>query len=97
MFDGLDLEQLDLSQEARQGVVLLLNLLEELKSENEALQQEIQRLRDEINRLKGEQGKPNIKPNKRKDSTESIQEPPAKSDSNEYSSETERQQAALQS
>ena len=37
MFD-FDFESLDLSAEARQGVMLLLNLLEELKSENSALQ-----------------------------------------------------------
>jgi hypothetical protein len=33
-------------------------------SDNKSLEAEIQRLRDEVNRLKGEQGKPNIKPNK---------------------------------
>jgi len=39
----------------------LLNLVEELASENEALRVENQQLRDENNRLKGEQGKPNIR------------------------------------
>ena len=46
----------------RQCIVLLLNLVEELKQENRALREENQRLRDENNRLKGEQGKPNVKP-----------------------------------
>ena len=48
-------------------VVVLLNLLEELVSENARLRQEIQVLNDEINRLKGEQGKPEIKANIKKD------------------------------
>jgi len=39
----------------------LLNLVEELASENEELRVENQQLRDENNRLKGEQGKPNIR------------------------------------
>lgn len=49
---------------ARQAIVLLMNLVEELKQENIAQRAEIQRLRDENNRLKGEQGKPDIKPSK---------------------------------
>jgi len=44
----------------------LLNLVENLKSDNRELREQVQRLRDEINRLKGEQGKPNIRPRKRK-------------------------------
>ena len=36
----------------------LLNLLEQLITENQAQREELQRLRDEINRLKGEQAKP---------------------------------------
>jgi hypothetical protein len=48
-------------------VSVLLNLLEELASENARLRQENQMLKDEINRLKGEQGKPEIKANIRKD------------------------------
>ncbi len=60
------LEDLDLSsiqgKGTRQCVVLLLNLVEDLKQEHRALREENQRLRDEINRLKGEQGKPTIKP-----------------------------------
>ncbi len=50
---------------ARQAVVHLLNLVEELKQTNLSQQAEIQVLRDEINRLKGEDGKPDIKANKK--------------------------------
>jgi len=42
----------------------LLNLVESLASENSNLKQELQKCKDEINRLKGEQGKPEIKPDK---------------------------------
>jgi hypothetical protein len=50
---------------AQQAISQLLNLVEELKRENEALREEVQKQRDEINRLKGEQGKPDIKANKK--------------------------------
>ena len=54
-----------------------MNLVEELKQENQAVRLEIQRMRDENNRLKGEQGKPTIKPNKkgRDHSSEKEREP----------------------
>ena len=59
-------EDLDLSsiqdERARQGIILLLHLLEDLKQENHTLWEELPCLRDEINRLKGEQGKPTIRP-----------------------------------
>jgi len=42
----------------------LFDIIEELLTRNKELTQENQKLRDEINRLKGEQGKPDIKPNK---------------------------------
>ncbi len=45
----------------------LLNIIEQLASSNKAQESELQQLRDEINRLKGEQGKPDIKANKKKD------------------------------
>jgi len=51
---------------ARKALVLVLNLVEEVKQENAQLREIIQKLRDEINRLKGEQGKPDIKPSKKK-------------------------------
>ena len=75
------LDKLDLSsipdEGIRQCIILLLNLVEELKQENRALREENQRLRDEINRLKGEQGKPIIKPG-------------GKSTPRDYSSEPQR-------
>ena len=46
---------------------VLYNLVEDLASENTRLREENQALKDEINRLKGEQGKPEIKPNRKKD------------------------------
>ena len=79
------LEDLDLSaiqdERARQCIILLLNLVEDLKRENAELRAEVQRLRDEINRLKGEQGKPKIKGNTPK--------PPPTTPTN-YSSERQR-------
>jgi len=50
---------------ARQAIVLLLNIVEELKQDTIAQRVKIQRLRDEINRLKGEQGQPDIKASKK--------------------------------
>jgi len=50
---------------AREALVHLLNLVEEMKQENLMLRETIQNLRDENNRLKGEQGKPKIKASKK--------------------------------
>jgi len=80
LLDELDLASIA-DERVRQGLLLLLNLVEELKQENAALRAENQRLRDEVNRLKGEQGKPTIKGNTPK--------PPA-APSGKYSSEKER-------
>ena len=52
---------------AKDTIVMLLNSLENTKGENQLLRKENQCLKDEINRLKGEQGKPDIKPNKPND------------------------------
>ncbi len=62
----LDEAQLNRIQdpEAKKVVLQLANLLEQALTDNDLLRAEIQRLRDEINRSKGEQGKPDIKPNK---------------------------------
>jgi Transposase IS66 family len=49
----------------RQTVELLLNIIEQLSASLKELELENQHLRDENNRLKGEQGKPDIKPNKK--------------------------------
>lgn len=61
-FDPNQIKDLD---GARQAIGLLLNLVEELKSENDALRKEVQELRDEVNRLQGEQGRPTVKPSKK--------------------------------
>ena len=66
MLENLDLNNIRDIQEARECIVMLLNLVENLKSDNRELREQVQRLRDEINRLKGERGKPNIRPRKRK-------------------------------
>jgi hypothetical protein len=52
-------------ENARQAILRLFDLIEDLAAENRKLREENQRLRDENNRLKGEQGKPNIKPSKK--------------------------------
>ena len=53
---------------ATQAIVKkLLNTIERLAGENDTQKIELQELRDEINRLKGEQGKPDVKANKKKD------------------------------
>ncbi len=63
MLDDLDLRAIQ-DERARALIVRLLNLMEDLTADLRAAQEQIQRLRDENNRLKGEQGKPDIKPNK---------------------------------
>jgi hypothetical protein len=65
---------------ARAAIRGLLNLVEQLAAENQALRAENQRLRDEIARLKGERGKPTFRP-----------QGPA-SGGTDYSSERERRQ-----
>ena len=63
-FEQLDLDQIQDVAQAKRAIVGLLNLVEDLQATVRALQAEVQRLRDEINRLKGEQGQPDIKPNR---------------------------------
>jgi len=55
------------SKKAQNIVLDLYNLVENLVSKNTSLTEENQALKDEINELKGENGKPVIKPNKKKD------------------------------
>ena len=74
----LDIENL-LDTAAKPVISVLLNLVENLSSDNSALIKEVQRLKDTINRFKGEQGKPDIKPNRDRDG--------------DVSSEQERKQA----
>ena len=66
MLDSFDPNLIQDIEGARQAVLKLLNLIEELKQGNDELRRENQRLRDEVQRLKGEQGKPDIKPNRPK-------------------------------
>jgi FtsZ-binding cell division protein ZapB len=73
MLSGFDPQEIQDLEGARHAITALLNLVEELKQENQALRAEVQGLRDEVNRLKGEQGKPDIKPNKPKDSDHSSE------------------------
>jgi len=62
MLEGIDLSQIQ-EEGARELIIRLLNLVEQLSADLRQAQQENQRLRDEIARLKGEKGKPHIKPN----------------------------------
>jgi hypothetical protein len=66
MLAGIDPEAIQDLEGARTAISALLNLVEELQAENQALRKEVAELRDEVNRLKGEQGRPEIKPNKKK-------------------------------
>jgi len=56
----LDLDQIA-DAGARQLIGALLNVIEQLQAEHQALREENQRLRDEISRLKGERGTPVFK------------------------------------
>ncbi len=73
MLDDLDLSSIQ-DEPTRQCIIVLLNLVEDLKQENRALREETQRLRDENNRLKGEQGQPKIKANQPLESTDHSSE-----------------------
>jgi hypothetical protein len=63
LLDGLDLDLGKIQDAgARECIVRLLNLVEDLNATVRELQTENQRLRDEISRLKGEPGQPTIPP-----------------------------------
>jgi len=81
MLPDLNITNFPENSPAKKTLVVLLNLLENLKQENQELKELNQALEDEINRLKGEQGKPKIKANKSDDD---------KPKSADYSSEKER-------
>lgn len=66
MLANFDPNQIQDVEGARHAIIRILNLVEELSSENQLLREEVQRLRDENNRLKGEQGRPQVKANKGK-------------------------------
>ena len=78
-FDPTKLNDFEGTQKA---LISVLNLVEEVKQENDRLQETIQKLRDEVSRLKGEQGQPDIKPSKKKSQQKGQQD--------NHSSETER-------
>jgi hypothetical protein len=80
MLELLDPNDIQNLEQARQAIIEVLNLVEELVAENRKQREEIQRLRDENNRLKGEQGKPQVKPGRK---------PPGATPS-DHSSEQER-------
>jgi len=82
LLENIDLNRIQDIEQARQAIVMLFNLVEDMKLENRKLQEENQRLRDENNRLKGEQGKPEIKPSKKRDQLATT----------DHSSEDERHQ-----
>ena len=88
---ALNMKLLNLLVKARQRIIFLQNSIEKVKSENRDLRAELQQLRDENNRLKGEQAKPDIKPNKKKETVpESNAESIANSPKSHYSSESQR-------
>ena len=64
-FEQLDLDLIQDVAQAKRAIIGLLNLVEDLQATVRELQAEVQRLRDENNHLKGEQGQPDIKPNRR--------------------------------
>jgi hypothetical protein len=61
---NVDLERIA-DPNMRRCVIGLLNIVQQMGSENSSLREENQRLRDEIARLKGEQGRPDVKPSNR--------------------------------
>lgn len=66
MLAGFDPKQIEDVEGAREAIIKILNIVEELSDENKRLRAEVQRLRDENNWLKGEQGQPKVKANKNK-------------------------------
>lgn len=76
MLAGINPQTITDLEGARQAIGALLNLVEELKQENQRMRETLQQQRDEINRLKGEQARPEIK---------------GKKDESQHSSEKERQ------
>ena len=74
MLKEINPQQIEDIEGARKALVALLNIVGGLKQENVEQREEIQRLRDEISRLKGEQGKPEIKGNKKRSDHSSEKE-----------------------
>ena len=66
--NAIDQETAQINSSGVQSLVKkFLNIIERLAGENDSLKSKNQNLSDEINRLKGEQGKPDIKANKKKE------------------------------
>lgn len=64
--EGINIDVDGIAEPAIKAVVKqLLNIIEVLTAENKQLKEGIQKLRDENNHLKGEQGKPNVRPQKK--------------------------------
>ena len=63
MLEDIDPDKIE-DPHAKQCVVTLLNLVESYLEQIRLLKEQVQLLRDEIARLIGQQGKPDIKPNK---------------------------------
>ena len=74
MLSGFNPQEIQDLEGARRAISALLNLVESVKQENQALRDEVQRLRDELNRQKGEQGKPTVKANKPKEREHSSED-----------------------
>jgi hypothetical protein len=66
------------NESVSKAVFVLLQLVERLNQENEILKIENQKLRDEVNLLKGEQGKPNVRGNKKRGQGNVSSEPERK-------------------
>lgn len=73
VLDDLELSRIT-DPEARRILGVLLQLVERQAEQIATLKAENQRLRDENNRLKGEQGKPTILPNKRREAVDHSSE-----------------------
>lgn len=61
----LDIFLAHIDDKTKETILSLLNIIETKAKEINELRTQLQELRDEINRFKGEQGKPDIKPNKK--------------------------------
>jgi predicted RNase H-like nuclease (RuvC/YqgF family) len=74
--NAIDQETAQINSSGVQSLVKkFLNIIERLAGENDSLKSKNQNLSDEINRLKGEQGKPDIKANKKKEGNISSRKP----------------------
>ena len=61
----IDIALAHVDNKTKETILSLLNIIEAQAKQIKELKAQLQNLRDEINRLKGEQGKPDIKPDKK--------------------------------